>query len=51
MAINGDDLIELGIKPGPELKKLLDRCYEEILEHPEKNTLEHLSTIVKTISL
>lgn len=47
MQINGNDLIKIGIKPGPELKKILDKCYEEILIHPEKNTKEQLLEIIK----
>jgi len=47
LQINGNDLMELGIKPGPELKKILDKCYEEILISPEKNTKEQLLKIIK----
>lgn len=47
LQINGNDLMELGIKPGPELKKILDKCYEEILIYPEKNTKEQLLKIIK----
>lgn len=37
MKINGDDLLNMGIKPGPQIKTILDACYAEILEHPEHN--------------
>lgn len=47
LQINGNDLMDLGIKPGPELKKILDKCYEEILIYPEKNTKEQLLKIIK----
>lgn len=47
LQINGNDLMELGINPGPELKKILDKCYEEILIYPEKNTKEQLLKIIK----
>jgi len=37
MNINGDDLITIGILPGPEIKRILDQCYQFILEKPECN--------------
>lgn len=42
LAINGRDLIAAGMKPGKELGNVLERCLEEVLEHPEKNTRESL---------
>jgi len=42
LAVNGNDLMGIGITPGPQLKVLLDKCYSEILEHPEHNTREYL---------
>jgi tRNA nucleotidyltransferase (CCA-adding enzyme) len=42
MQINGDDLMAVGIKPGPEIKKILDDCYLEILRNPSGNTKSHL---------
>jgi tRNA nucleotidyltransferase (CCA-adding enzyme) len=44
LAINGDDLMALGFPPGPQLKKLLDEAYQEILEHPERNNKNYLET-------
>lgn len=38
LAISGKDLIEIGIAPGPQFKKLLDAAYEEILLNPDKNS-------------
>lgn len=46
MNISGDDLIAGGIKPGPEIKSILDKCYKEILNYPEHNTKEFLLSIV-----
>lgn len=37
MDINGDDLISIGIPVGPEIKKILDSCYQYILDNPENN--------------
>jgi len=42
LAINGNDLMENGILPGPDMKKLLDKCYMKILEEPENNNREYL---------
>lgn len=42
LAINGDDLIAQGVKPGPNLKILLDSCYSEVLERPKNNNKEYL---------
>jgi tRNA nucleotidyltransferase (CCA-adding enzyme) len=46
MQINGNDLLSLGVKPGPQMKEILDKCYQEILSHPEHNTKEYLSSII-----
>lgn len=37
MKINGDDLLLIGIKPGPQIKTILDSCYAEILKEPDHN--------------
>lgn len=42
LAISGNDLIEIGVKPGPIIKFLLDSAYNEILEHPEHNYKDYL---------
>lgn len=46
MNINGDDLISIGIPRGPEIKKVLDKCYQEILNNPKNNSK---STLLKYI--
>jgi tRNA nucleotidyltransferase (CCA-adding enzyme) len=41
--INGSDLMrEVGIKPGPELGRILKTLLEEVVENPEQNTREIL---------
>jgi tRNA nucleotidyltransferase (CCA-adding enzyme) len=45
MQINGEDLIALGIDYGLQIKHILDKCYERILESPELNTKEMLTAI------
>jgi tRNA nucleotidyltransferase (CCA-adding enzyme) len=47
LAINGDDLMAQGIKAGPNLKILLDKCYLEILREPNNNNKSYLIDFVK----
>lgn len=47
MAINGDDLIQLGMKPGREMKKMLDYLFECVLENPELNEKQKLIQLAK----
>jgi tRNA nucleotidyltransferase (CCA-adding enzyme) len=47
LAIDGRDLIRMGLKPGPDFGRILDRLLEEVIEDPELNTLEGLSGRVK----
>lgn len=42
LAITGDDLIGLGMKPGKEIGDMLDRLLEQVLEEPERNKKEYL---------
>lgn len=42
LAINGGDLMEIGIKPGKEMGDRLKRCLEAVIENPELNTKEKL---------
>ena len=42
LLINGDDLLGMGIKPGPQIKKILEACYLEILKSPEHNSKSFL---------
>jgi len=37
LAIKGNDLIELGFQPGPEMGRVLDLLLEVVLEDPDKN--------------
>lgn len=47
LRLNGNDLIDSGVPAGPEMKKLLNRAYELILEFPEKNERSQLLTFVQ----
>ncbi len=42
LAVSGDDLIALGIKPGKEIKELLSGLLEKVLEEPGLNRKEIL---------
>ena len=47
LAVSGDDLIALGLKPGPKLGAKLKELLEIVLEEPEKNTTEYLTGCMK----
>lgn len=47
LAVNGSDLIAMGIKPGKEIGVILKGLLEEVLEDPEKNEKEYLLSRVK----
>lgn len=52
LKIDGEYMIkELGIKPGPRMGWILHALLEEILDAPEKNTVEHLSELVKSLNM
>jgi tRNA nucleotidyltransferase (CCA-adding enzyme) len=52
LKINGEYLIkELGIKPGPRMGWILSALLEEVLDDPNKNTVEHLSELVKSLDM
>lgn len=42
LAVNGRDLIALGMEPGPRLGEVLDALFERVLDTPELNTREQL---------
>jgi tRNA nucleotidyltransferase (CCA-adding enzyme) len=46
LAINGKDLINLGIKPGKDMGIILNHLLDTVLETPENNTPEKLTHIV-----
>lgn len=47
LAINGNDLIALGFKPGPEFKKILHHLHELVMDEPSKNTKDTLQTVIQ----
>jgi tRNA nucleotidyltransferase (CCA-adding enzyme) len=42
LAVNGDDLIGAGVRPGPDVGDTLQRLLGEVLEDPSRNTREYL---------
>ena len=42
LAIDGNDLIELGFKPGPRLGRILNELLDSVVEEPALNTREQL---------
>jgi tRNA nucleotidyltransferase (CCA-adding enzyme) len=42
LAVGGDDLIELGLQPGPELGRTLRELLEAVVDDPSLNTREQL---------
>jgi tRNA nucleotidyltransferase (CCA-adding enzyme) len=42
LAIDGNDLIELGFKPAPRLGRILNDLLDEVVEEPALNTRDHL---------
>jgi len=48
LAINGDELLELGYKPGPELGRTLMNLLEIVLEDPERNNKDLLLELARS---
>ncbi len=49
MAIGGDDLIAMGMKPGKEMKEVLDYLFYQVLDNPELNNKESLSLLAEKL--
>lgn len=49
LAIDGDDLRQLGVAPGPIMGRLLAQLLEEVLDDPALNTRENLRTRVSQL--
>lgn len=48
LAIGGNELMkELGLQPGPQLGRILNALFEQVLENPELNTAEKLLEMAK----
>lgn len=49
LAVNGGDLIQAGIRPGPGLGQVLSGLLDLVLENPEKNTKDILMAEVEKV--
>lgn len=46
LAINGNDLIELGIEPGKEMGVILKKLLDKVIDDPDLNTKERLTGLL-----
>jgi len=52
LKINGNDVMKvLGIKPGPEVGRILNELFEEVADDKTKNTKEYLLSKIKDIKI
>lgn len=52
LKVDGNFLMqELNITPGPRMGWILNAMLEEVLDDPTKNTVEHLSELVKSLNM
>ena len=47
LTVDGNDLLEIGIEPGPELDILLGSLLDQVIVDPQLNTREQLLNRVK----
>jgi len=52
LAVDGKYMIEtLSMLPGPRMGWILSALLEEVLDDPTKNTVEHLSELIKSLDM
>ena len=49
LALTGNDLIAMGIKPGRQIGEYLQDCLALVLDEPDKNEKAYLRTYVETL--
>ncbi len=47
LAINGNDILGLGVSPGPRIGEVLRSLHELVVDNPEVNEREHLLAVAK----
>lgn len=47
LAIDGNDLMDLGLEPGPQFGRILEDCLEAVIENPELNRKQTLLDMVE----
>jgi len=50
LEINGNDLIDLGIPQGPEIRNILNKLLEIVLDNPSRNQRNILIRLAKEIN-
>ena len=50
LALNGKDLLELGVPQGKKVGEILDLLFAQVIEEPAKNTREELLTEAKRLA-
>ena len=50
LQLNGDDLINLGIKPGPQIKNILEASYSYVLNNPQYNNKMYLQSWIQSLN-
>lgn len=50
LAVNGQDLMAVGVQPGKQIGQILNAMLQDVLEYPEHNDKEHLLQRVKKFS-
>ena len=48
LKIGGNEIMELGVKPGPKISELLNSCLEAVINEEIKNSKSELIKFVKT---
>ena len=49
LAVNGKDLIAMGMKPGPQIGAVIDELLEIVMDDPTQNTKENLLVLAHKI--
>jgi tRNA nucleotidyltransferase/poly(A) polymerase len=49
LAVDGDDLIQAGFEPGPQLGRILDELLDAVVDDPARNTREELLARAKEL--
>ena len=47
LAVKGQDILALGIEPGPRVGQILRALHEQVLDSPEKNTPQELTKLAR----
>jgi tRNA nucleotidyltransferase (CCA-adding enzyme) len=47
LAVNGRDILALGIKPGPQIGQILESLMQQVIENPELNDREQLLALAQ----